>query len=586
MKKYILSFLIFTIFVFLPLQEVFAVEGSIEKSFILFVKKIEVKYTLSEELALFERLADALELQETKKLSNAKKDIIQTLLKLNNEVLFEKRQELSNSQSKQIEKEEKERENLKKELSVWQNPSFIESLLNSQRTLYKVNSAFEFIQDNSIQKIVFSNYYPLSLQNSSTFKSKKGVIVKNIQEQDYWFVEDFTVEQKIPYSKLSDSFLAFVRDDTNFVLEKESYFGFVFSRFSYLEDTYGVYISGLKKLGIDAENSLLYQDDSEKYHFVTEYRKVFLADQKTLFWIPNKEKILLYLRDDAKEGLLNSSATLSEIQKKAQEMSRYKTREQKISSIYAWVIDHLEYSKVVDFEDAKIFSGLESYENKEGVCTGYTKLTAYMLAFAGVSDLEVVLGDVIDAQDFPQVWHAWIQIGDSYYDPTFDDPVWNTSTRTPEQYRYYALPEDLFYTNRYKRDTTPQSLKSTELLYRKTRVELSLSKLVEKYSWKWYNLLKPFDFRNTHGLTYSKDITPEVLKNIIPFYEVDGKTFSFIDNNGSKKYIKGLNYYTIDNATTETALSELDFDITGLYLFAWKSENGNTEYRLSYDVVF
>lgn len=47
----------------------------------------------------------------------------------------------------------------------------------------------------------------------------------------------------------------------------------------------------------------------------------------------------------------------------------------------------------------------------------------YMLNYAGVHDVEVIRGHVIDAQDFPTIGHAWIRIGDRYYDPTFDDPI-------------------------------------------------------------------------------------------------------------------------------------------------------------------
>jgi transglutaminase/protease-like cytokinesis protein 3 len=46
-----------------------------------------------------------------------------------------------------------------------------------------------------------------------------------------------------------------------------------------------------------------------------------------------------------------------------------------------------------------------------------------MLAFAGIEDIEHIRGYVIDAVDFPQIGHAWVRIGNRYYDPTFDDPI-------------------------------------------------------------------------------------------------------------------------------------------------------------------
>ena len=60
-----------------------------------------------------------------------------------------------------------------------------------------------------------------------------------------------------------------------------------------------------------------------------------------------------------------------------------------------------------------------------------------MLSLAGIHDVEVIAGHVIDAADFPQIGHAWIRIGDKYYDPTFDDPVGSTQTKTQENYRFF-----------------------------------------------------------------------------------------------------------------------------------------------------
>lgn len=565
----------------------FAANTKLEKDFTIFVKKIEIKYSLEHEIQVFQEFQQAIEDKKQNKLSQQKIKLLDELSELNNEILFEKEQELYSSQADQIQKEKLLREKLEKELASEKTlPAYISPLLSAGKELFYVNSSFEYVSGEDIQKIIFTNYYPLSSENSSNFKNKTGIIIKNSDESQYWFVQDYSKEKKIPYSKLWDTFLAFITDETNFIEENNSYYGFVYSRFSYLEDMYGVYTSNMKKLAVNPDIALLYRDASWRYNFITEFKKVFLASKETLVWIPGKGEILLYLRDDAKDGLTNSDTTLQNIKKQAVSLSLNKTRDQKIESIYAWVIEYLQYSKVIDFENAEIFSWLASYENKEWVCTGYAKLVAYMLAFAWVSDVKMVLWDVIDAQDFPQIWHAWLNIGEYYYDPTFDDPIGNTKSRAPSQYRYYKLPEDLFYTNRYDRGETPESLKSTDMLYRQTRVDLNLSKLVDTYQNKWYNLLKPFDFRKKYNIAYNKDITPQVLKDIIPYYEVDGKTFSFVDESGNKKYIRWVNYYTIDNTTAETALMELDFDTNDLYLFAWKKENGDIEYRLSYDVIF
>ncbi len=50
--------------------------------------------------------------------------------------------------------------------------------------------------------------------------------------------------------------------------------------------------------------------------------------------------------------------------------------------------------------------------------------------FAGVQNSIMIKWNVIDAQDFPNIWHVWLRIGEYYYDPTFDDPIWTNNTKT------------------------------------------------------------------------------------------------------------------------------------------------------------
>ena len=93
-------------------------------------------------------------------------------------------------------------------------------------------------------------------------------------------------------------------------------------------------------------------------------------------------------------------------------------------------LDELSKKEIVDLDDLQIFSGIETFRDGEGVCTGYTKLMLYMLLIAGISDAEEIRGHVIDAPDFPEIGHSWIRIGERYFDPTFDDPLGNTSAKS------------------------------------------------------------------------------------------------------------------------------------------------------------
>ncbi|MDQ7023901.1 MAG: hypothetical protein Q9M97_10560 [Candidatus Gracilibacteria bacterium] len=42
-----------------------------------------------------------------------------------------------------------------------------------------------------------------------------------------------------------------------------------------------------------------------------------------------------------------------------------------------------------------------------------------------------------------------MKIGKLYYDPTFDDPIGQNSTKEFNEYKYFGLPKDLLYANRF-----------------------------------------------------------------------------------------------------------------------------------------
>ena len=52
--------------------------------------------------------------------------------------------------------------------------------------------------------------------------------------------------------------------------------------------------------------------------------------------------------------------------------------------------------------------------------------------------------------------------------------------------------------------------------------------------------------------------------------------------------IKKLNYFPVDtqNNNIENILSQIDYDVTGYTMFAWKMPDGSYEYRLAYNVEY
>jgi hypothetical protein len=108
----------------------------------------------------------------------------------------------------------------------------------------------------------------------------------------------------------------------------------------------------------------------------------------------------------------------------------------------------------------------------------------YLLWLSGFADVEFMPGDVIDSVDFPKIGHAWIRIDNKYYDPTFDDPVGAAENKKPENYKYFGLSRDLFYTNRYDLGTTPAKLKTESIEFRKSQVQQNLAQVAKKYAGK------------------------------------------------------------------------------------------------------
>lgn len=335
---------------------------------------------------------------------------------------------------------------------------------------------------------------------------------------------------------------------------------------------------------INKQKDIVFIMDDGNLGFITQYEKVRLIADEVLFWVGDKLSFLKEIKDDKKKLSLNDDSIYLQIKEVAQQLSQSNKKSQTIKNTYEYILENIEYTKQISLTDWKIFSGAETFKNWEWVCEWYTKLMKYILNFSGISDVEVIRGFVIDAQDFPQIGHAWIKIWNKYYDPTFDDPIWVTKTRAYDDYQYYNLPEDLFYTNRYNLNNLDESLKTKSLSYRQELVKQNIASFLAKYWSSNYNLLDPYTFRKQYWLKPLEDLSIEKIKKFFPYYEVDN--FSYTDELGRKKYIKKLVYYTINDNDVEKIIKQFDYNIKDLYLFKWKTQEGNIEYRIGHNVEF
>ncbi|MDD2871518.1 MAG: transglutaminase domain-containing protein [Candidatus Gracilibacteria bacterium] len=279
----------------------------------------------------------------------------------------------------------------------------------------------------------------------------------------------------------------------NYVLQDGVWYTYVYDKF--LSTGLGEIPNqkDLKDEGIDFKNDILLLDDSIGVGFITEYKKVKLINDEIITNISNKEAFLKELVYEKGYSQNDTDELFLKLKNKTLEITKGLNDANKIYKIYDYILENTEYSKKFDVNKKEIFSGIYTFENKNGVCSGYAKLFLYMLSFAGIDDVKMIKGNVIDIENFTDYGHAWIRIGDKYFDPTFDDPIGYQNTKTFGEYSYFGLPQDVFYANRFDYGTMPSDLENTSLIFRKQLVNDKYELLANKYLNKSYNLLKNID---------------------------------------------------------------------------------------------
>ncbi|QFR39200.1 hypothetical protein A9Q91_03110 [Candidatus Gracilibacteria bacterium 28_42_T64] len=389
--------------------------------------------------------------------------------------------------------------------------------------------------------------------------------------------------QQMKLFTFSNDFRKKIYGKENIFLEDGVWYSYIFK--SYLGFPKGTNIRSqdLSYNNISTQDHLLFIKDDGEPAFVKEFNKIKLIPDDIIFGVPDKFKLLLEIKDDKITLWSDTDDLFSDLREKTIQLTKGLNREEKIQKIYSYVLDNTQYTKEIDLTDRKIFSGILTYKNNEGVCEGYAKYFTYMLYFAGIGDAEVIRGYVIDAQDFPNIGHAWVRVGDTYYDPTFDDPVGGLETREKDEYKYFNLPKDLLYTNRFNYSDLPEQIKNSDLNYRTSFIRKNLSILSSKYEGDDYNILKPIQFRKNNGLLAYETLKFSHLKNILPYYEVDNFNFK---KDGKNQKLKKLSYYVINEDKIDNFLEQVQYNLDGYYLFKWKLSDAEYEYRIAYNVIY
>lgn len=438
----------------------------------------------------------------------------------------------------------------------------------------------DFIALNS-KKLAYLKIKNQILNNSKIEEQSKNQ--EKINEENFKLKYEQNNNYLIDKYSITKNFTKKSYNKDNIFIENWVWYYYKVDQYKYFKDTQNLKVADLDYNWINSKTSLVFMINNEQIWFTDDVKKIKLISDNIIYWVPNKYEFLLEIKDDKKELTWDTDELFKNLKNETISLTTWLTNEKKIEAIYNYILDKLEYTKVVNFENHEIFSWIITYKNKTWVCEWYAKLFIYMLNFSWIWNAELIRWNVIDAVDFPKIWHAWLKIDDKYYDPTFDDPIWLTKTRTINEYQYFWLPKDLFYTNRFTYEETPENLKIADLWYRQNYVKQNLIQISEKYKNNDYVLLREINFKKKYNINPTETITIANLGKIFPLYEIkDFKT----KINWVNKTITKINYYKIEDSTLGDLIKQINYNTTWYYFFKWDLGDWNYEYRLWYNVIF
>jgi len=457
------------------------------------------------------------------------------------------------------------------------------SFIKKVEKKYKWNKEIEFL--NKLNSTIYTILETRKLNNSQIVLLNDLIKLTN----EKLFSIDFSNKSKIYSLRLSShkitSWFKIKPKNSDFIF-KENWVWYYYKYNGHL-----AFKKWAKITDRDLEFNKIYKDktitfitSSWEVWYITDFQKIRLIANDIIYWVTDKYNLLKEIKDDKKKLFKNTDELFKNLREKTIEITKWKTRNEKIKAIYNYVLSNVSYPTQIDLKDFNIFSWISAYELKSWACEWYSKMFMYMLNFAWIWDTQVIRWFVIDSRDFPQVWHAWVRIWNDYYDPTFDDPVWLKHTKTLSEYKYFKLPKDLFYTNRYKYKDLPEYLRNENLNSRENIVMDNISKLSDKYINTNYNLLKPFKFRKANKIGRKEKITISNFNKLLPLYEVNN--FKFKDTKWKENNISKFSYFKLKDDNIENLLRQLNYDLTWYYFFKWNNPDWNFDYRLWYNVVF
>lgn len=466
------------------------------------------------------------------------------------------------------------------------NYSFLTELFNNWYKQIELSDDSEFTENNKIFRLTSYKWIKLDSSNYKYFLQNKikDWIIFVSKDWELIISWEYEIEEKISYKSFLEKINDYIELPNSYHINNWTLYGYNFSSYSVFLDEYWVYLSDLQKWGVDISKTLFIKN-KDKYYFATKFIKTKVVD---ISLIPdkNREEFIYNIVDDTKFISFDTTSILKDIKEITISLTEGKTESEKIKIIYDYITSQIKYyEKFIDW-NKEVFSWVLTYKNNTWVCDWYTKLFLYMLSYAWIDDVKVLRWFVYDNIIFPDYWHAWVSIWNSYYDITFDDPVWD---QTNYQKKFYDIPYDIFYTNRFDWFEISKDLLNLTLKERKQLRMKNLYSLYDKYKINNYKILEDIWKRIDFWINYDEEINIETLKKIFPYYTVYNNVMSDEKWNLINTYLSWY-YYNLKDWTLDYSfilyLDKTKIDLFNSFLLKWYKEDGSYEYRLTSNLKF
>lgn len=418
----------------------------------------------------------------------------------------------------------------------------------------------EFSKNNDIYRLSFKNPELVSSENYDTFSQKEWSIIFK-DWVGLMYSQDIDFERKIPFEEIIkqwDHKFLFYSD--NYFWENWNFYTYEYDEYFTITTNYWVYKSDIEKDSNTYEDAIFLrlQDAKNNIAFFPKKRKITNDSYFNISSLQDKE----FINSTSKDVLRSDKdydkdlEYIYELWKRLGE--EWENTQEKIKNIYDWMIQNVSYPEEYNLTDYKYFSWIESYINGQWLCEGQAQLMYYLLKAAGIENVEIISWYVVDSPDFPKVWHAWIQIWDYFYDPSFETNYKEKSS----EYLYYRLPFDIAYTNRYNSRDIPETLFQEPRENIEKEVNRRRFELTKKYSKnQWYSLLKEFHEKKKYSLTANDTLNLNHIYNSLPRYDLEIKNWQL--ELPSEIFLEDISYYEFFSKDEDISsmLKELDYSI-------------------------